>query len=84
MKVKELVGSRVCVEVSFGPKVYGRISSMPMTVELETIQASVNASTFRLELGSGDTIQTSGINISPIDDEGYVKEWAESGDAATE
>jgi hypothetical protein len=78
MELRELIGSRVWVKQRSSPDSVGRIASIPRPVVLEDIASSVIASTFKIELRTGDVIQTTGVNILKIDHDGFVKETASS------
>jgi hypothetical protein len=77
MDVNDLIGSNVWVRRRRGPEFMGKIASIPRPIVLDSIEATVTASTFRIELTSGDVIETLGVNILRIDHEGY--QWATSG-----
>jgi hypothetical protein len=47
-------------------------------VVLEDIASSVTASTFKIELCTGDVIQTTGVNIVNIEHEVFLRETANS------
>jgi hypothetical protein len=79
MKVQELVGSKVWVKEANGPEHEGYISSVPKPVGLEDIEAAISASTFRIDLRSGDVVETSGLWISRIDNPDYIRESGKSG-----
>jgi hypothetical protein len=72
MKVQELVGAKVWVKDRFLPRHKGRIASILKAIDLDDIGSSVTASIFRIELTSGDIIETSGFNIIQIDHAGYI------------
>jgi hypothetical protein len=79
MKVQELVGAKVWVKDRFLPRHKGRIASILKAIDLDDIGSSVTASIFRIELTSGDIIETSGFNIVQIDHAGYIQESAKHG-----
>jgi hypothetical protein len=68
MDIKDLIGRKVWVkqrgELDERP---GRISSVPRPVILESIQSTITASTFRIDLPSGDVLETTGVNIVRIE-----------------
>jgi hypothetical protein len=64
------------VKLRGGPDHLGRISSIPEPVVLENIESTVTASTFRIDLSSGDVVETTGVNILRIDHGQYQKESA--------
>jgi hypothetical protein len=76
MKVEELIGCQVWVKKGGLPEHIGRISSVLKSVHLESIASSVTASSFRIDLASGDVIETTGVNLCKIDHEGYIRENA--------
>lgn len=78
MKVQELVGSKVWVKERGLAERVGHISSVLKPVDLEEIESSVTASTFRIEMASGGVVETTGVNISKIEHAGYVQESAKS------
>jgi hypothetical protein len=74
MRVEDLVGSRVLIKQADEPEHEGYISSVTNAVASEDIKTAVNESTFRIELASGDVIETSGIWFSRIDNDDYERE----------
>jgi hypothetical protein len=68
MNLKDLIGRKVWVklrgELEERP---GRISSVPRPVILESIQSTITASTFRIDLPSGDVLETTGVDIVRIE-----------------
>ena len=74
MKVQELVGSRVWLKPPDRPETTGHIMGITKPVDLRNIESSINASTFTIELASGDVIETSGFNLYKIDHAGYIQE----------
>lgn len=76
MKVEELIGCRVWVKNAGLPEQIGQISRVLKSVHLEGIASSVTDSSFRIDLASGNVIETTGVNIRKIDHEGYIPENA--------
>jgi hypothetical protein len=76
MKVQELIGAKVWVKDRFLPRRKGRIANILKAIELDDIGSSVTASIFRIELASGDIIETSGFNIVQIEHARYIQESA--------
>jgi hypothetical protein len=66
MKLEDLVGSKVWLKPRGFPETMGYISSVPTLVYLEDFESSITASTFRVDLSSGDVVETSGFNITGI------------------
>jgi hypothetical protein len=67
LKVQDLVGSKVWFKRAYGPEHQGYISSIPMPVDVENIEDAITASTFRVDLPSGDVVQISGRWLTRID-----------------
>ena len=65
-EVEDLVGSKVWLKPRGLPETTGYISSVVKPVNLEDIQSSITMSTFRIDLPSGDVVETSGFNITGI------------------
>ncbi len=74
MKVEDLVGAKVWVEQPGLAKHVGYIATVSKPVNLEDIEASVDASMFRIVLESGDVVDTSGLNLLEIEHAGYIEE----------
>ena len=74
MTVEDLVGSKVWVKQANGPEHVGYISSVTKAVPAENIKSAVNESTFRIDLESGDVVETAGIWFSRIDNADYIRE----------
>ncbi len=79
MELQELVGSKVRIKERGGQEYSGRIAGVSEAVELDNIESSVNASTFRVEVDSGGIVETSGLNMTHIDHPGYIKQSAKTG-----
>ena len=68
MDIKDLIACKVWVKQRRGlDERPGRISSVPRPVILESIQSTITASTFRIDLPSGDVVETTGVNIVRIE-----------------
>jgi hypothetical protein len=70
MKVEELVGTRVWVKSDEFRSVSGVISGVEKPVNLDNVQASVEESTFKVSLTSGDFVEVPGTEITKVDHEG--------------
>jgi hypothetical protein len=71
MNLEELIGAEVWVKQAFGPEHHGTIYSVTKPVEAANIMDSISVSTFKINLDSGDVLETSGFNITGIDKEGW-------------
>jgi hypothetical protein len=78
VELQELIGSQVRIRQRSSPGQVGRIAGIPRPVVLEDIASSVTASTFKIELCTGDVIQTTGVNIVNIEHEVFLRETANS------
>jgi hypothetical protein len=71
LKLEDLIGSQVWMKPRGLPEVSGYITAVPKAVYLETIDSSISVSTFRIALASGDVVETSGFNITHIENAEY-------------
>ena len=78
MELQGLIGSEVWIKKRGLPDDVGRIASIPKEVVLEDLASSVTASTFRVELRTGDVVETTGVNILKIDHEEFQRETGDS------
>jgi hypothetical protein len=78
VELQELIGSQVRIRQRSSPGQVGRIAGILRPVVLEDIASSVTASTFKIELCTGDVIQTTGVNIVNIEHEVFLRETANS------
>lgn len=72
MKVEDLIGAKVWVKQGSGAEYVGVVSSVPKPVDLDIITSSITASIFRINLSSGEVIETSGLNITGMEKEGLT------------
>jgi hypothetical protein len=70
-KLEDLIGSKVWIKPRGLPEVPGYITAVPKAVYLESIDSSVSVSTFEIALASGDVVETSGFNITRIQNAEY-------------
>jgi hypothetical protein len=63
LETLELIGSRVRIRRRRQPDCFGRIAEVCCSVTLESAASSFKASTFRIILETGDTLETTGVNI---------------------
>jgi hypothetical protein len=71
LKLEDLIGSKVWIKPRGLPEVSGYITAVPKTVYLESVDSSISASTFEIALDSGDVVETSGFNITHIQNAEY-------------
>jgi hypothetical protein len=72
VRVEDLVGAKVWVKQANGEELTGFISSVPKPVDVESTTSSIAASIFRIDLSSGDVIETSGLNITGMEKGGLT------------
>jgi hypothetical protein len=71
LKLEELIGSQIWMKPRDLPEVSGYITAVPKAVYRESIDSSISVSTFRIALASGDVVETSGFNITRIQNAEY-------------
>ena len=71
MKVEGLIGSKVRIKPHGLPEEDGYITAIPKSVNLESIDSSITVSTFEIALASGHLVETSGFNITVIENVEY-------------
>jgi hypothetical protein len=71
LKLEDLIGSKVWIKPRGLPEASGYITAIPKRVNLETIDLSITVSTFEVTLASGDVVETSGFNITVIENAEY-------------
>jgi hypothetical protein len=76
MEIDGLIGCRVQVKRRGLPDCAGHLSQIVRSVALENIVLSVTASTFRIDLESGCSIETTGVNILIVENDEFIKEKA--------
>ena len=74
MKVQDLIGAKVWIELYRLPETTGHIASIPKAADLKDIESSINASIFRIDLPSGDVMMASGLSLYRIAHSGYIQE----------
>jgi hypothetical protein len=71
VKLENLIGSKVWIKPRDLPEASGYITAIPKPVDFETIDSSITLSTFKIALASGDVVETSGFNITVIENAEY-------------
>jgi hypothetical protein len=67
MKVEELAGRKVWVNREQFRSVPGVIARISTSVNLDDVNASINASTFLVHMDSGDEVEVTGSDMSKIE-----------------
>jgi hypothetical protein len=78
VEIDDLIGCKVWVRRRGFPDCAGQLSQIVHSVALESIASSVMASTFRVDLESGRSMETTGVNILTIENEAFAKEKAKA------
>jgi hypothetical protein len=71
LQLQDLIGSKVWIKPHGLPEATGYITAVPKAVYLDSLDSSLTASTFEIALASGDVVETSGFNITRIQNAEY-------------